>query len=152
MPKATLSLRAGESGYTLIELLVVMAVIALLVAAAPAIVSTARPGAEGRAATYALAEALRGARLDAIMSDAEKIVLLDLDTRTYVASDGATHRLSAGIGWEFQGPYGARKETPVQLSFYPDGSSSGGRIRVFGASRERVIVAHRLTGRISIDE
>ncbi len=152
MLRVILSSRTGEHGYTLIELLVVLTVMALLIAATPAIISAARPGAKVRAATYAVAETLRAARNAAVMSDSERIVLLNLAGRAYVASDGRTHQLPGGIAWEFEGAARDRDDAEVKLRFFPDGSSNGGRIQIHGAGRDYLIVDHGLTGRISIDE
>jgi general secretion pathway protein H len=152
MRKAIQSSRTGNGGYTLVELLVVLTVISLIIAATPVVVSAARPGAQARAATYALADAFRGARVAAIMAGTDRVVVLDLLHRTYVTSDGTTRQLPDSVQWEFEAGPGAVVDDQARLRFYPDGSSSGGRIRIMGAGPNRLIVNHRLTGRISIDE
>jgi general secretion pathway protein H len=145
-------LRVGERGYTIIELLVVLAVISLLVAATPAIVSAARPGMRARAETYALADTLRAARTAAIMADAEMIVMFDITNNGYVAPGGKTDYLPTGVEWEFLGQAGISQGDRAEIHFFSDGSSSGGSIRILAAGLDRVITANRLTGRISVDE
>ena len=152
MQKVNRPSRTGERGYTLIELLVVLAVISLLVMATPAIVSAARPGVEAKAAAYALADTLRLARNAAVIADAERVVRLHLDRKVYETSDGRSRQLPEQVSWEFLGKGRERDSDEVELRFFPDGSSSGGRIRIQGAGQDREIVSHALTGRISIDE
>jgi hypothetical protein len=86
------------------------------------------------------------------MTDADRFVLIDLENGTYVASDGKTHELPDHVAWKFEGPLAPRTGAPVELRFFPDGSSSGARIRISGAEQDRLIVNHGLTGRISVDE
>jgi len=143
----------SESGYTLVELLVVLTVISLLIAASPAIVSAARPGAEARAAAYALANEMRTARAAAIVADADRVLVLDLARKIYsVTPGGRERRLPNGLGMEFAGPEGARVEDRAEIRFFADGSSSGGAVRMVSRGQAHVVVDHGLTGRVSVDE
>ena len=142
-----------QSGYTLVELLVVLAVIGLLIAAAPAIVSTARPGTLAKAATFDLANELRAARVSAILTRAEITVALDLTNKTYVTIPGGqTRKLPAGYVLSFRSPLGEAADARAELRFFSDGSSSGGTIEIAGGGRKHFIVSRALTGRVSVDE
>jgi len=150
-------LQAGEaapsSGYTLVELLVVLALIGLLISATPSIVSAARPGAEARATAYALADELRSARNSAILNNAERAVRLDVKAKTYaILPGGFIHRLPQAVGMEFRGTVDGPGDSTAELRFFPDGSSTGGTVRITSRGQDHWIVDHALSGRISVDE
>src|SRR5438067_1863069 len=101
--------RLAERGYTLVELLVViailgmLAVIGLFIAAIPAIIGAARPGAEARAAAYALANDLRATRNAAVVSGEESAVLFDPKANDYTIEPGhVLHRFAASVRFDFQ--------------------------------------------------
>lgn len=143
--------REGEAGFTLIELLVVLAVIGLLIAAAPLIVSAARPGAEAKAAAFEIANDLRVARARAISENEEVSMVVDLDGKSYSVKPGREtrklpHTLKMSIASSLS------DGTPPRITFFPDGSSTGGDIRLVSTRLIHRIVAHPLTGRVSVDE
>jgi general secretion pathway protein H len=143
----------AEAGFTLVELLVVLAVIGLLIVAAPTLISAARPGLEARAAAQSLANDLREARGKAIATNNETKVIFDSADRSYMVDPGGRKlQLPAGLALTFQGRSADRSPSPSELIFFADGSSTGGRIRIASAKREHWIVAHALTGGVAVDE
>lgn len=148
--------QAGEpqntSGYTLVELLVVLTIIALLLTAAPTMISAGRPSAAARSTTYLLADQLREARNAAILNNADYSLLLDLTKKTSVIVPGGLPRsIPSAVTIEMRGP-SASPDSDVRLKFHPDGTSTGASILVSSGRQSHLIVAHGLTGRISIDE
>ena len=146
---------AGEqtAGYTLVELLVVLTVIGLLIAAAPAILSAARPGVEAKTAAQNLANDLRAARTAAVAGDSVTRVVVDAPTKSYVIEPGRLiHRLSPALTLALFGPHGEAIKTRTEFRFYPDGSSTGGSIGIAEAGQRHWVVDHWLTGRITVDE
>jgi general secretion pathway protein H len=126
---------------------------ALLIAVAPAIISAARPGYEARTAAHALANDLRGARVSAIVGNSETWVVLDAMTKSYdIEPYGVIRKLPRTVSVELRGPRGENIGTRTELRFFPDGSSTGGSIRVTSGAQQHWIVDHWLTGRITIDE
>jgi general secretion pathway protein H len=143
----------AELGYTLIELLVVLTIMGLLLAAAPAIINAARPGIEAKTAVHALANDLRTARAAAVANNVETWVVVDAPAHAYAMEPGGgTHRLPANLSLELRGPGGDEAVNRIELRFYPDGSSTGGSIRIASGGRQHWIVDHWLTGQITIDE
>jgi general secretion pathway protein H len=143
----------SAGGYTLVELLAVLAVISLLIAATPAIISAARSKAEADFAAYQLAHELRSARSSAIVNDADRVVVVDLKAKNYVVTPGGRpHPLPTTVILTFEGPQDTQIGDRAMFRFFPDGSSSGGRIRIASGAKLHVVVDHGLTGRISIDE
>ena len=121
----------GESGFTLIELLTVLAIMAMLaVLAVPLsvrVVEDATLRSDGRKLASALHELQREARRD------QATIVVDPaggSTRLPKLDGGATLRLKGG--------------EPV--SYFPDGTSSGGTLRLSEHGREIDIDVAWLTG------
>lgn len=143
----------AQAGYTLIELLVVLTIMGLLLAAAPTLINAARPGIEAKTAAHALANDLRAARAAAIANNVETWVVVDAPSHAYAMEPGGgAHKLPANLSLELRGPDGEAAGKRIELRFYPDGSSTGGSIRIASRGRQHWIVDHWLTGQITIDE
>lgn len=144
---------SSERGYTLIELLVVLAVIGLMLLAVPVLVSAGRPGAQARSAAEQFAGDLRAARMAAILNNAETKIVIDQAAGTYAIQPGGRVRnLAPGLSLAVVRPDSARQGASVSLSFYPDGSSSGGVVRISSGRQQHIVTDHQLTGRVAIDE
>ncbi len=153
MPTRTPAARLRTvAGFTLIELLVVLTIVGLLVAVAAPLIASALPGAELSAAAQRLAAHLRQTRSEAIFSSRETALVLDVDTRSYHASgEERTHRLPGGVQLTFVAAESQRVAASAgAIRFYPDGSSTGGRITLADGKRERGVDVDWLTGRVSV--
>ncbi len=143
--------QSRDRGFTLVELLVVLAIAAVMMTAMPALFSAAFPGIEMKSAARRTAATLRLARESAIRRGTDTQLLLDLESR----------RL------ELQGYRGLQlpKRLRVRLDaagseilddrrgvirFFPDGSSTGGRIILAHGDRGYQIGVTWLTGRIQL--
>ena len=137
----------SAAGFTLVELLVVLAIIGLLIAAAPILMQSAMPGARSLAAARALAQELRQTRGQAIASGNATAIRFDTAQQIYLLEPGGrAHALPRTVRFSLPA------QAATQIGFYPDGSSTGGTILVGdGALRHRVSV-NWLTGRIAVDE
>jgi len=143
-----------QAGFTLVELLAVLAIIGLLLAVAmPALLATARPAAEVKAAALALAAELRAARGAAVASERETSVTLDIAAGTYaITHGGATQSLPQAMGLRFRGPANEVKGGTATIRFFPDGSSTGGELRLSYEGREQRVAVHWLSGRVTVDD
>lgn len=144
--------RIGADGYTLIELLVVVAVIGLLLLSAPALLKAARPGVEAKAAARALAADLRAARTTAVVGNAETWVIFNAAEHEYVIQPGdVVRKFPSGVSLDLRDARGAPMRK-AGLRFFPDGSSTGGRIGIAAGGEQHWVTGHWLTGRVTIDE
>lgn len=140
-------------GFSLIELLVALAVLAILTAVATPLLF--RPaGIELRSAARTVATGLRQARLEAMQRRRSIALQLDLDARTLRLESGEQQRqLSQALGLEL---VTAEREmlspTVGGIRFFPDGSSTGGRVTLTLKELVTLVDVEWLTGRIRIME
>lgn len=143
-----------DRGFTLLELLVVMAVLALVLLVVPPMFSGSLSRAELGSAAREVAAGLREARSRAIARNREVAFTLDVDSRRYrIDDEAAARRLPAGPRLSL---FTARSEQLDEVSgnirFFPDGSSTGGRVTLGGDARRYHVVVDWLTGQVSITD
>jgi len=148
---------AGETavtrGYTLVEMLVVLTVLGLLITAVPVVISAGRSGVSARVEAQNLADELRAVRLLAINNYEATNLLIDLWRKTYVVQPRQRlHRFPETLELEFRDARGVLSDSPAEFRFFPDGSSTGGSLKISTRGEVHLVVAHALTGRISVDE
>lgn len=139
-------------GFTLLELLVVLAIAALLVALVPPMFARALPGAQLRSSVHSLAASLQHTRDLAIRLRAAQRLELDLDGRIFAAPGGVPQRLPDGVRVEL---VTAASELTAGgraggVRYFPDGSSTGGRITLSNGSKSYHLDIDWLTGRVSL--
>ena len=137
----------SEAGFTLTELLVVLAIIGLLIVAAPALIKTALPSSQSLAAAHALVDDLRMARGLAVARGTTLRVAYDQEHQTYRAGNGAVRMLPHHIRFGFAGPDAAH-----EIDFRPDGGARGTVVLIGEKPSQHRVSADWLTGRIAIDE
>lgn len=145
---------AAARGFTLLELLVVLVIAgagyALLVRFNAGGVS----GAQLKSAARAVAAGLRDARGTAIARQESTALVLDLENRSMEVGGGARAReLPRRLDLKL---YTAQSEIVDgkrgAIRFYPDGSSTGGRVTLASGERRFLVDVDWLTGRVSIKE
>jgi len=151
-----------QTGFTLLELLVVLAIAGLLVTMARPLYTAAIPGARLRAEVHDLAVTLRDARNRAVNGSRIIEVRLDTEAGHYAVGDDPVVDLSAGTAMHAslsQGlldtdrpAYAGESDPAFTVSFYPDGSSSGGTIRLGNSAGTFRVDVDWLTGRITAGE
>jgi general secretion pathway protein H len=144
----------GGRGFTLFELLIVLAILGIVVALGALAMHRMLPGLELKSSAQTVATALREARGLAIGSNAEVTLVVDLDERALrVGDDGPLVRLAPGLGISL---LTATREVidagRGQIRFYPDGTSTGGRITVTQENRLYHVGVDWLTGRVALSE
>lgn len=146
--------RTRGGGFTLLELVVVLAILVLMASLVPPLVSSAVPGAELKGAARELAAALRNARSQAITRNREVTVHLNVKTRRYRVTG---HKQAFSLPDDLKlSVYGASSESPSAviggIRFFPDGSSTGGRITVAKNGLTYQVNVDWLLGRVKLGE
>lgn len=139
-------------GFSLIELLVVLAIIGLMLAVLPRFI-VGSPGVQLRAAADGLAATLRQLHETAIRGQVTTGFALDPKARTYRLSTALAARALPAIvtGVEITTVAFLPGERIAHILFYPDGSASGGTIRLRHADLSAGIRIDWLTGRVGLE-
>ena len=140
------------AGFTLIELLVVMGILVLALTLTPPFFSSTLEGLQVKRAARDLAAALRLARSNAVSSGREITLAVDVEARAF-SLNHETRRLTlpddAGITLTT-----ARRElisaSSGDIRFFPDGSSTGGRITLEHDARRYRVDVNWITGVVGI--
>lgn len=140
----------SRAGFTLVEMLVALAIMALLTSLALALRPVGGPPAVLKAEARGMAGALRAARGRALADNRPVVFMVDVGERRYgVPPDW--RRLPKAVTVAV---VAAREEmaTPeaVGIRFYPDGSATGGRVRLAQGGRRLDITVDWLTGRARV--
>lgn len=145
------------AGYTLVELLVVLAILGLITAIALPMFTGVLPGAELKSAARNLGADMRYARSRAIAGNREVTLSVDLVARRYAISGEARERslpeeltidvLTARS--ELEGGDALRPRR-ASIRFFPDGSSTGGRVSLSRGGRTYHVGVDWLTGRVKV--
>jgi general secretion pathway protein H len=142
-----------EKGFTLIELLVTLAIAASLVAIALPLLSGATERAQFKSAAHSIADALRQTRSLAIASGKDAALIIDVQGAYRIETAGAVHHLPTGISLVLLTTTKERRtETAGSIRFFPDGSSTGGSVRLIEGGRHYDVLIDWLTGRVSLDD
>ncbi len=145
---------ARTNGFTLLELLVVLAIVALMTAIAAPRFAAALPGAELDSGARKLAAGLREARSLAVSTNRAVPFTLRGGANLYTIGRGGESRQLPGK-LAITLVTGSREISGANqgsIRFFPDGSSTGGRIELKGAGGKRSIEVDWLTGRIRLGE
>lgn len=129
--------QSSQDGYTLIELLVVIGILALVASVATPIASHVIQAANTRSDAYLLMSGLMHLQNEAVTGGKaitlapSATIAADLAARGFGLSDSAVVELKQ------------------PLSYYADGTSSGGKLAVRHGEQETIIGAAWLTGSLS---
>jgi general secretion pathway protein H len=137
------------AGFTLIEMLVVLTIVALMMAVVvPAINRGMSVTANDVARDVQIG--LRKARADAVTQQKSQAFVVDTQNREFQIRGRKTTRLSEGIELTAKVAQSEAMDGKAAVRFYPDGSSTGGRIGVHQDDEQILINIDWLTGRVSL--
>ncbi|MBK1722102.1 GspH/FimT family pseudopilin [Thiocystis violacea] len=143
---------SANRGFTIVELLVVMAIAALIMTAVPTLFSAALPGIEMKSAARRTVATLRLARESAIRRGEDQALLVDIEAHRLSLPGYRSLSLPKGltIGLEAASREMLDEQRGV-IRFFPDGSSTGGRILLSRKGNGYQVGVTWLTGRIELD-
>ncbi len=142
------------AGFTLLELVVVLGLGVLIYALLLAIPMRGTSVYDLKSAARSLAAGLRQAQSTAMATRRDALLTLDLESREFVTTaEPQPRKLPDGIDFKL---YPAQTEVASDkrgsIRFYPDGSSTGGRITVSSGERKYLVDVDWLTGRVYITD
>lgn len=143
-----------QVGFTLLEIIVVLVIGAMAYALLLGIPLRGVSSSDLKAAARTLASGLRQAQTTAMATRHDASLTLDLEAREFmIPGDKSPRKLPGDIDLKL---YTAESEVTSErtggIRFYPDGSSTGGRITVSSGKRQYLVDVDWLTGRVSIED
>jgi len=141
-------------GFSLLELVVVIALLAAVMTLSPPLWSSGVSVTEQRAAARSIAQTLRVARSEAIVTKKDVGVEFNLENRTYQLPGGRRKgKWPDGVELELTTTAAETvDDRHAFVRFYADGGSTGGRVTLKYKERAYRVDISWLTGRIAIDE
>lgn len=134
------------------ELTVVLVLISLLLLLVPPMFSRGITGANLKTATSQIASGLRRARAQAVFQRKETVLAIDLDER-FFRIVGASSAVKLGTDLNLSLVTATSEvldEGQGAIRFYPDGSSTGGRVTLNAEGKtEQVVDVDWLTGKVT---
>jgi general secretion pathway protein H len=139
------------NGFTLLEMLAVILLIGIAAAAVSISVTQGLASARVRAASGELAGALRATRAQAIVSASERHFDVDTRANTYAGAQGKDVALPRGMHVSVTSAAAdAPDDHTARIRFFPDGSSTGGRVTLYSGQRQWHINVSWLTGEVRV--
>lgn len=143
-----------QAGFTLLELMVVLVIGAIAYTVILGVPFRGPSTADLKAAARTVAAGLRQAQTTAMATRRDATLTLDLDTREFeVSGTPGARSLPRDIELKLHTAQAeAVSQTKGAIRFYPDGSSTGGRITVASGERKYLVDVDWITGRVSIGD
>lgn len=143
-----------SAGFTLLEIIIVLVLAVVIYALILGVPLRGGKSADLKYAARTLASGLRQAQTTAMATRHDATLTLDLEQKEYqVLGDKEAHKLPDGIDLKlFTAQSEVTSDKRGAIRFYPDGSSTGGRITVSSGERKFLVDVDWLTGRVSIED
>lgn len=142
------------AGFTILEVVVVLVIGVIAYVLVLGVPMRGASIYDLKSAARTLASGLRQAQATAMATRRDTLLTLDMESKEFVVPGVADARkLPQSIDFKL---YTAQSEVTSDKSgsirFYPDGSSTGGRITVSSGERKYLVDVDWLTGRVSIED
>ena len=138
-------------GFTLIELMVVIMLIAAAYVLVPRYLFSGVSGADLKASSRDIAAGLRMARAEAVNTRRDTSLTLDMEKRTFTINGAQTRKLPELLEMKLVTAQSeVVNQSQASIRFFPDGSSTGGRVTVASGERKYEVDVDWLTGRVTI--
>ena|SRR5262245_14210183 len=146
-------MRSRQDGFTLVELLAVLVIVAIMGGLVAANFG-ARRGREALQATaYEMASRFRAARTAAIREASEQTVVIDMGNRV-VTAGRATAPLKIADTVNITSETSATEQRAPRIAgvrFFPNGQSTGGKVRLETGRQAYEVRINWLTGRVAVE-
>lgn len=145
-------MRRRHGGFTLLELMAVLAIGAIAYALILGVPFRGASTADLKAAARTLAAGLRQAQMTAMATRKDALLTLDVEARAFQVAGTEPRSLPREIDLKlFTAQTEAQSPSRGSIRFYPDGSSTGGRITVSSGERKFLVDVDWLTGRVRVE-
>ena len=147
-----LSSRSSSLGFTLIEILLTLVIAAAITAISATAYSRLSSSAALKATSQDILVTLRRARISAIAKSEEVAFSVDNKKRIYyVVGSNRQRLLDSSLDLQIFSAKGLSTNKNIsQIRFAPDGSSSGGEIKITNGKKVYSIVVEWLSGKVEI--
>ncbi|HSS29038.1 MAG TPA: GspH/FimT family pseudopilin [Usitatibacter sp.] len=143
------------AGFTLLEVIIVLAMGAIIYAVILSAVPMGKASSgELKAAARSIASGLRTAQTTAMATRHDALLTVDMQSKEYITTgEREARKVPSNIDLKL-----LTAQTEVEsdhrgsIRFYPDGSSTGGRITVSSGERQYLVDVDWLTGRVAIND
>ena len=144
----------NADGFTLLEMVVVLAIIAVVMALSVPMFDTAFPGAQVKSAAHNLASGLRYTRDQAITTNRSTAFVINTQKRQYgMDGDLSFRKLPPELILSLKTAHSEVVDDYTgRIRFFPDGSSTGGRITLADRGRIYSVMVDWILGRVRVDE
>ena len=140
-------------GFSLVELLAVLALIGLIMGMVGGSIVRNLDSVKSRRAGKDVMTALRYTRGQAVISRKEQWLEINIEKMTYMAPVKDAVPLPEGVEITVKTALSdILDESTGRIRFFPDGSSTGGRITLLAGQREWLITVAWLTGEITLED
>jgi general secretion pathway protein H len=142
------------AGFTLIELLIVIVIVAIMSAVVGSNIGSGNQSTVLNGAAREVASALRYARGHAMTHRKESAFQFDLEQNSYrVTGKSKEYKVSKDIEVTLElAQSQVQDDSQGAIRFFPDGSSTGGRVTLEIAESKRQLDVNWLTGQVEISE
>ena len=142
-----------QRGFTLIEMIAVLMLVALVAGAVAFSLGKNMQGVKTRAAVRDLTAAMRYTRGQAIVKHEQRALEIDVEARTYLAPGRPLVELPEGLDMKLLTAASEQTgDSKGLIRFFPDGSSSGGRVTLKRDDHEWRVEIAWLTGEVRMEE
>ena len=147
-----LSSRSSSLGFTLIEILLTLVIAAAITAISATAYSRLSSSAALKATSQDILVTLRRARISAIAKSEEVAFSVDNNKRIYwVVGSNRQRLLDSSLDLQIFSAKGLSTNKNIsQIRFAPDGSSSGGEIKISNGKKVYNVVVEWLSGKVEI--
>ena len=120
----------SRRGFTLLELMLVMLIVAIAAALVGPAIGSRLLRADARRTAVQLRAAVELMRVHAVRSGREEVLIVDPEENAYWREGGGAVNVPTESGVLSAQSWWVRENGQAEFHFYPDGTNSGGAIRV----------------------